>query len=55
MGIKHGLLNIGSLPSKVVLDDDLISHHHIDVFFRTDTWLSRDEIVSLNESTPQSY
>ena len=35
--------------------NDLISDHHIDLLSLTETWLSIDEYVSINESTPPSH
>ncbi len=38
-----------------MLVNELISDHHIDLFCLTETWLSNDDYVSLNESTPPSH
>ncbi len=56
--IKYGLLNIRTLlnsSSKAVLVNNLRSDYHIDLFWLAETWLSHEDYVSLNESTPRSH
>jgi len=43
---------IRPLSSKAALVNDLESDNHSDLFCLTETWLSHEKYVSLNESTP---
>ena len=52
---KQIILSFLVLSSKCVLIDELISVNNIDLWHLTETWLYKDEYVSLNESTTPSH
>lgn len=45
-------MNIRSLASKAALISELTSDKNVDLFCQTETWLSEDHYISLNEATP---